>query len=44
MAAVGALIVIIAAINFVTLMIARATRRAVEVGRAQGRRARAGAT
>jgi putative ABC transport system permease protein len=31
-AAVGALIVIIAAFNFVTLMIARATRRAVEVG------------
>jgi putative ABC transport system permease protein len=31
-AAVGALIVIIAAINFVTLMTARATRRAVEVG------------
>jgi putative ABC transport system permease protein len=29
---VGALIVIIAAINFVTLMTARATRRAVEVG------------
>jgi putative ABC transport system permease protein len=31
-AAVGALIVIIAAINFITLMTARATRRAVEVG------------
>ena len=31
-AAVGALIVAIAAINFVTLMTARATRRAVEVG------------
>ncbi|HEY4029932.1 MAG TPA: ABC transporter permease [Caulobacteraceae bacterium] len=31
-AAVGALIVSIAAINFVTLMTARATRRAVEVG------------
>ena len=31
-AAVGALIVLIAAINFVTLMTARATRRAVEVG------------
>ena len=31
-ATVGALIVIIAAINFVTLMTARATRRAVEVG------------
>jgi putative ABC transport system permease protein len=31
-AAVGALIVVIAAINFVTLMTARATRRAVEVG------------
>ena len=31
-AAVGALVVIIAAINFVTLMTARATRRAVEVG------------
>ena len=31
-AAVGALIVIIAAFNFVTLMIARANRRAVEVG------------
>ena len=31
-AAVGALIIIIAAINFVTLMTARATRRAVEVG------------
>jgi putative ABC transport system permease protein len=31
-AAVGALIVMIAAINFVTLMTARATRRAVEVG------------
>jgi putative ABC transport system permease protein len=31
-AAVGALIVVIAAFNFVTLMIARATRRAVEVG------------
>jgi putative ABC transport system permease protein len=31
-AAVGALIVIIAAFNFVTLMIARAARRAVEVG------------
>ena len=30
--AVGALIVIIAAINFVTLMTARATRRSVEVG------------
>ena len=30
--AVGALIVVIAAINFVTLMTARATRRAVEVG------------
>ncbi len=30
--AVGALIVLIAAINFVTLMTARATRRAVEVG------------
>ena len=32
LAAVGALIVVIAAINFVTLMTARATRRAVEVG------------
>jgi putative ABC transport system permease protein len=31
-AAVGVLIVLIAAINFVTLMTARATRRAVEVG------------
>lgn len=31
-AAVGALVVAIAAINFVTLMTARATRRAVEVG------------
>jgi putative ABC transport system permease protein len=31
-AAVGVLIVVIAAINFVTLMTARATRRAVEVG------------
>jgi len=31
-AAVGALIVTIAAINFITLMTARATRRAVEVG------------
>jgi putative ABC transport system permease protein len=31
-AAIGALIVAIAAINFVTLMTARATRRAVEVG------------
>ena len=31
-AAVGGLIVLIAAINFVTLMTARATRRAVEVG------------
>ena len=31
-AAVGALIVAIAAINFITLMTARATRRAVEVG------------
>ena len=31
-AAVGALVVVIAAINFVTLMTARATRRAVEVG------------
>ena len=31
-AAVGALIVLIAAINFVTLMTARGTRRAVEVG------------
>ena len=31
-AAVGALIVLIAGINFVTLMTARATRRAVEVG------------
>jgi putative ABC transport system permease protein len=31
-AAVGALIIVIAAINFVTLMTARATRRAVEVG------------
>ena len=31
-AAVGALIVLIAAINFVTLMTARASRRAVEVG------------
>jgi putative ABC transport system permease protein len=31
-AAVGTLIVVIAAINFVTLMTARATRRAVEVG------------
>jgi putative ABC transport system permease protein len=31
-AAVGGLIVVIAAINFVTLMTARATRRAVEVG------------
>jgi len=31
-AAVGALIVLVAAINFVTLMTARATRRAVEVG------------
>ena len=31
-AAVGALIVVIAAINFVTLMTARATRRSVEVG------------
>lgn len=31
-AAVGALIVLIAAINFVTLVTARATRRAVEVG------------
>ena len=31
-AAVGLLIVVIAAINFVTLMTARATRRAVEVG------------
>jgi len=30
--AVGALVVLIAAINFVTLMTARATRRAVEVG------------
>ncbi len=30
--AVGALIVLVAAINFVTLMTARATRRAVEVG------------
>lgn len=32
LAAVGALIVVIAVINFVTLMTARATRRAVEVG------------
>ncbi len=32
LAAVGALIVVIAAINFVTLMTARAARRAVEVG------------
>jgi putative ABC transport system permease protein len=31
-AAVGALIILVAAINFVTLMTARATRRAVEVG------------
>ena len=31
-AAVGGLIVVIAAINFVTLMTARATRRAIEVG------------
>ncbi|HEX4095727.1 MAG TPA: FtsX-like permease family protein, partial [Caulobacteraceae bacterium] len=31
-AAVGALVIVIAAINFVTLMTARATRRAVEVG------------
>ena len=39
---VGALIVIIAAFNFVTLMIARATRRAVEVGvrKAMGARRR----
>jgi putative ABC transport system permease protein len=32
LAAVGALVVLIAAINFVTLMTARASRRAVEVG------------
>ena len=42
-AGVGALIVLVAAINFVTLMTAAATRRAVEVGvrKAAGRRAAA---